>query len=239
MRPLYKGMQTTLLVMSLGGIMAGCQQEIATPAPSVQDTTHKTSEAVEPKLEKEPIKTDDKTQVTKQEETKSPPTEFKQQIETPASAEDKPAKTTEADQAVPVKAPSVSPSPPTSASEAAKVTETVPVKQQTVTLSIIGDEQAGTILNATQIEIEDGDTVLDVLKKATKKHNIQLEYRGTGSLAYVEGINNLYEFDHGSKSGWMYRVNGVFGKSSAGHIAIKPNDQLEWVYTLDLGKDLE
>ena len=28
--------------------------------------------------------------------------------------------------------------------------------------------------------------------------------------AYVEGINNLYEFDVSQGSGWMYRVNGWF-----------------------------
>ena len=27
---------------------------------------------------------------------------------------------------------------------------------------------------------------------------------------YVEGIGNLYEFDCGSESGWMYKVNGWF-----------------------------
>ncbi len=27
---------------------------------------------------------------------------------------------------------------------------------------------------------------------------------------YVEGIGNLYEFDCGKESGWMYKVNGRF-----------------------------
>lgn len=27
--------------------------------------------------------------------------------------------------------------------------------------------------------------------------------------AYIEGINNLYEFDCGELSGWMYKVNGL------------------------------
>lgn len=28
--------------------------------------------------------------------------------------------------------------------------------------------------------------------------------------AYIEGIGNLYEFDCGNLSGWMYSVNGVW-----------------------------
>ncbi|MFD2671086.1 DUF4430 domain-containing protein [Marinicrinis sediminis] len=86
------------------------------------------------------------------------------------------------------------------------------------------------ILNV-QVEIEDGDSVLDVLKRETKARRIQMEYRGRGALAYVEGIDNLYEFDHGPTSGWTYTVNGDDIDKSAGTMELSPGDTIEWRYT--------
>ena len=107
-----------------------------------------------------------------------------------------------------------------------------------VTLSIVGDQTHGVILDSTKVEIRDEDRVLDVIKRATKTADIHLAYRGRGAFAYVEGIDQLYEFDHGPKSGWMFRVNGVFATKSAGSVKVKPGDQIEWLYTKDLGKDI-
>ncbi|GIP39394.1 hypothetical protein J31TS4_26740 [Paenibacillus sp. J31TS4] len=113
-----------------------------------------------------------------------------------------------------------------------------PQRQSAVHLAIIGDAENGTILPPTAVEWKQGDTVLDVLKRETRSRRIQLETRGAGGAAYVEGIANLYEFDRGGKSGWMYRVNGEFPKKSAGGYQLKEGDRVEWLYTLDLGKDL-
>lgn len=106
------------------------------------------------------------------------------------------------------------------------------------TIAIRADAETGVILKATKVSINEGDTVLDVLKKVTKQNRIQMEYRGTSATAYIEGIQNLYEFDKGPKSGWMYSVNGAFMKKGAGTTEVKPGDKIEWAYTLDLGKDL-
>lgn len=112
------------------------------------------------------------------------------------------------------------------------------VKKQEVSISIKGDDEMGVILKSTKVAYESGDTVLDLLKKVTKQNKIQMEYQGSGGTAYIEGIQNLYEFDKGPKSGWMYSVNGVFAKKGAGLAEVKPGDTIEWVYTLDLGKDV-
>lgn len=94
-------------------------------------------------------------------------------------------------------------------------------------------------LAPTEIEINDGDTVLDALIKITRDKKIQMDYRGgQGATAYVEGIANVYEFDRGQGSGWMYRVNGIFPDRSAGIIPLYPGDRVEWLYTTDLGNDL-
>lgn len=111
------------------------------------------------------------------------------------------------------------------------------VPQSTATISITGDRGAR-ILPATRVEIQQGDTVYDVLLRVTRQHGIQMESRGSGKTLYVEGINNLYEFDGGPESGWMYRVNGVFPNYSAGVCDVRSGDRIEWLYTRDLGRDI-
>lgn len=92
---------------------------------------------------------------------------------------------------------------------------------------------------ATAVELEKGDSVLDVLKRATRGAKIQMEYRGRGSTAYVEGIDNLYEFDKGAQSGWLFRVNGKLPGVGADSYKPEAGDTVEWLYSLDMGKDLD
>jgi hypothetical protein len=94
------------------------------------------------------------------------------------------------------------------------------------------------ILAAAAYEIKEGESALELLKRITRKAKIQMEYQGAKGFAYVEGIDNLYEFDHGAESGWMYKVNGAFPDKGAGSYTVNPGDTIEWLYTLDLGKDL-
>lgn len=108
----------------------------------------------------------------------------------------------------------------------------------TVTVSIVGNEDIGVILKPTVVEIEEGETVVEVLKKVARQNQIPISVRGKGSAAYVEGINNIFEFDHGAKSGWLYKVNGNFYSKSSGAYKLKADDVIEWVYTLDMGRDV-
>lgn len=94
-------------------------------------------------------------------------------------------------------------------------------------------------LAPTEMEIEEGDTVFTALVNITKANKIQMDYRGgQGSTAYIEGIDNVYEFDRGQGSGWMYRVNGVFPDRGAGVVPLEAGDLVEWLYTTNLGEDL-
>ena len=56
--------------------------------------------------------------------------------------------------------------------------------------------------------------------------------------AYIEGINNLYEFDCGDLSGWMYSVNGVFPNVGCSQVQAAEGDVICFVYTCDLGADV-
>lgn len=96
----------------------------------------------------------------------------------------------------------------------------------------------GIILQNMKVEFSEGDTVFDILVKVTRKKGIHMEYRGSGSNTYIEGINNLYEFDGGSNSGWMYSVNGVYPNYGVGAYKVKSSDVIKFNYTCNLGADL-
>ena len=98
----------------------------------------------------------------------------------------------------------------------------------------------GVILSQKQVEINDGDTVFDVLLRETRKQRIHMDFVESpvyGS-AYIKGINNIYEFDAGELSGWMYSVNGFFPNYGCSIYNLNDGDVIQWMYTCDLGKDL-
>ena len=63
---------------------------------------------------------------------------------------------------------------------------------------------SGCILPVTTMEFEEGETVFDLLCTIRDTYKLQMEYTGTNGGQYIQGINNLYEFDGGRWSGWMY-----------------------------------
>ena len=95
----------------------------------------------------------------------------------------------------------------------------------------------GIILDLTKYMMSDGDTAFDVLNKAIRDNDIQMEYTG-GKNPYVEGINYLYEFDYGELSGWMYKVNDEYFGTGCGSYRVKDGDKVEFLYTCDLGRDI-
>jgi hypothetical protein len=98
----------------------------------------------------------------------------------------------------------------------------------------------GVILKSTTVKVKEGSTVFDVLSKVTTSKKIHLEYSYTPAYKsyYIEGIHNLYEFDAGELSGWMYSVNGEFSGVSCSSYNVKDGDVIQWVYTCNLGKDV-
>jgi len=107
-----------------------------------------------------------------------------------------------------------------------------------VSITIVGPEDIGTILTAETIPVNQGETVLDVLIRVTKENKIPMSFKGRKSAAYIEGIDNLYEFDRGPGSGWMYRVNDAFPNKSAGAYKVSEGDEIYWLFTLDFGQDI-
>jgi hypothetical protein len=98
----------------------------------------------------------------------------------------------------------------------------------------------GVIFPATKVTFYEGESVFNVLQREMKKHKIHMEFVNTPiyNSAYIEGINNLYEFDVGELSGWMFKVNGWFPNYGSSRYQLKEGDVIEWVYTCDLGRDV-
>ena len=103
-------------------------------------------------------------------------------------------------------------------------------------LSILPEN--GTILDKYEIEYKEGATVFDVFADVVKENKIHMEHTGTAKVPYIEGVANLYEFDCGPLSGWMYQVNGWFPSFSMGQYAVERGDIIEIIYTCDLGEDV-
>ena len=123
--------------------------------------------------------------------------------------------------------------PATTSPAPAATTSQVP--EQTVKITIIGPNDRGTILGVKDVSIKEGNTVLDVLVNAIGKSNV--DYSGSGATAYVSGIQNIYEFDYGPKSGWICYQNGTKLSKGAGATYVKVNDQIVWKYTEDYTVD--
>ena len=169
--------------------------------------------------------------------------------ETPAP--DIPVPSPQAEETAP---PAAQPAPETPASG-----QTEPPEEQATTCSISivcstaldhldwlaeGKEEilpaGGVMLSATEVEPQAGETAFSLLQRVTREQGIQMEASftpGTGA-AYVEGIGNLYEFDCGQRSGWLYFVNGISPGYSSSEYVLKPGDRVEWLYTCDMGQDV-
>lgn len=85
----------------------------------------------------------------------------------------------------------------------------------------------GIILRTTTVGFNKGETVFDVLNRICKERGIQIEYSYSpmyGS-SYVEGINNLYEFDCGNQSGGCIRSTAGSLITDVRHISSKTEIQ--------------
>ena len=95
----------------------------------------------------------------------------------------------------------------------------------------------GVILRTTEVKFTQGETAFDILKRACSSRGIQLEYKASSAYgtSYVQGINNLYEYDCGNTSGWLYKVNGWFPDYGASNYRLKDGDVIVFCYSCSQG----
>ena len=101
----------------------------------------------------------------------------------------------------------------------------------------------GVVLPEKTFEIAEGDTVFEILNEAAQTYGIQVENTGSSAnahgMVYIAGINYLYEYALGDLSGWVYHVNGISPSRGCGDYVLSDGDKIEWLYTCDLGRDLD
>ncbi len=98
----------------------------------------------------------------------------------------------------------------------------------------------GVIFAEKTVTFYEGESVFNLLLREMKRNKIHMEFENVPiyNSAYIEGIANLYEFDCGELSGWMYKVNGWFPNYGCSRYQLKAGDKVEFVYTCDLGIDV-
>lgn len=98
----------------------------------------------------------------------------------------------------------------------------------------------GWILEPISVTFYEGESVFNVLLRVCKQQKLHMEYEDTPiyNSAYIEGINNLYQFDCGEQSGWMYKVEDWFPNYGCSRYQLEDGDTIEWVYTCNLGADV-
>ena len=98
----------------------------------------------------------------------------------------------------------------------------------------------GWIFPPQKVEFYEGESAFNVLLREMKKNKIHMEYVMTPiyNSNYIEGIGNLYEFDCGELSGWMYAVNDSSPSLGTTNYILKDGDVVKLLYTCDLGRDI-
>ncbi len=159
--------------------------------------------------------------------------------------------------AVPSAVPSLTPSPtPTAPPKEQTFTAPKQEKKSVCTLTVRCDEilknidklnpekreliPENGIIYSGKAEINDGESVFDVLQREMRKNKIHMEFVNTPATnsAYVKGINNIYEFDCGGFSGWTYSVNGKTPNVGCSQYFVKDGDIVEWKYVCEITFDM-
>ena len=98
----------------------------------------------------------------------------------------------------------------------------------------------GIMLAATEVEFTGGESVFDVFRKVLREEKIHFEYVDASAYdsVYIEGIGNIYEFDCGPQSGWMFSVNDVYPGLGCSSYTLADGDVIVFSYTCNLGADL-
>lgn len=147
----------------------------------------------------------------------------------------------------PTPAPEKTPKPEKTPEPTEEPTPTPEPEPEVITVTISIDAIAAVdagysvkkwVLSNTEVEIEAGSTVWDVLNKIARENGIPVSKTGSGTMLYVQGIGGLFEFDCSDGSGWMYNVNGSYPMKSCDAKKVADGDDINWRYTCDLGNDL-
>lgn len=99
----------------------------------------------------------------------------------------------------------------------------------------------GIIFPQTKVVFYAGESAFNVLSREFKKNKIHIDFVNTPmyNTVYIRGISNLYEHDCGELSGWIYKVNGEVPGYGCSQYLLNDGDKIEFLYTCNLGKDID
>ncbi len=262
---LFKSVAVVLVAMLFGfAYLQGEENSSPAPTPTVSPTPHPSAAFIPALPTEEPVGTASPSPADVAETATPMPEAVGMQEESPAEA--LPVFAMETPQEIPQETPAASPASATVSPEKTAVPMPLPTAmaaeekkepERICSLSVRCDTllqnidtlspekaalvpQNGVILALDSVSFEEGESVFNILRRETKRHGVHLEFVQIplyGS-AYIEGIHNLYEFDCGDGSGWMYRVNGIFPKFGCSLYTLSPGDKVDFVYTCNLGHDV-
>ncbi|MGL4738534.1 MAG: DUF4430 domain-containing protein [Cellulosilyticaceae bacterium] len=117
------------------------------------------------------------------------------------------------------------------------MTRTAPTSY-TIKVKVLGAGGKSVLVPEMSVKLEGEHSVFDASVDAFKKVKVQYDYSGVGNKVYIKAIDNLYQYEKGPQSGWLYKVNGEVPDEGPGMYTLKQGDIIEWVYTTNLGKDV-
>lgn len=83
------------------------------------------------------------------------------------------------------------------------------------------------------VSLSKNETVYDALAEVLEKADIEF----TEENGYISQIGGLNEFDHGSRSGWMFTVDGVHKNTGCRETKLTKDSTVLWYYTDDYTKE--
>lgn len=117
--------------------------------------------------------------------------------------------------------------------DAVEVPENV-VNPINVTISIVDspddevEAENFTPVEKTSFIVEEGTNVLEATQIFCVSQNIDIEIGSSGD--YITSLNGLSEKDIESTTGWIFKVNGEMGNSSAKDEVLVEGDEISWEF---------
>lgn len=81
-------------------------------------------------------------------------------------------------------------------------------------------------LKKTEFDINEGDTVYDILEKTGQP----VSAKDTGNGLAIEAIGGVASGDMGKNSGWLFTVNGEMAMDYCDRIEVSDGDEIVWDY---------
>ncbi|MBQ7821881.1 MAG: DUF4430 domain-containing protein [Clostridia bacterium] len=107
-------------------------------------------------------------------------------------------------------------------------------------MSVISEEKQalvptdGYFLKDVTVGFNEGESAFTVLERALKDNKLHFEH----DSAYIKGIGNIYTFDAGDMSGWLFKVNGEYGDVGLDQTVLSDGDELLVFYACDFMTDM-